>query len=85
MKKYYSINAIEDFISENCVDCLFLSDSVIGLGNQIWTMKNGRYFIVREHYLTPWTSGHTIRRVSKLSKRLIALCENTEENLLLQD
>lgn len=85
MSRNYSIRAIEDFILKYCVDCLFLGDSVIGLGNQVWLMNNGRYFIVKEYFINCWTSGHKVRQVSKLSKRLQDLCNNEKENLLLQD
>jgi len=85
MKRNYSTSAIENFIEKYCVDCLFQGDSVIGLGNQIWLMNNGRYFIVKEYFINSWTSGHNVRQVSKLSKRLQKLCNNEKENLLLQD
>ena len=85
MSRNYSIKAIEDFIANHCVDCLFQGDSVVGLGNQVWLMNNGRYFIVKEYFINCWTSGHKVRQVSKLSKRLQDLCNNAKENLLLQD
>lgn len=85
MKKNYSTKAIEDFIEKYCVDCLYLTDSVIGLGNQVWTMKNGRFFVVEEYFINSWASGHNVRQVSKLSKRLQKLIDNKEYNLLLQD
>lgn len=85
MKKNYSIKAIEDFIEKYCVDCLLESDSVIGLGNQVWTMKNGRFFVVEEYFINCWTSGHNVRQVSKLSKRLQKLIDDENYNLLLQD
>lgn len=84
MSKNYSIKSIEDFIQKYCVDCLFASDSVIGLGNQIWTMTNGRFFVVREYFINCWTSRHTVRQQSKLSKRQIALIEDQTQNILLQ-
>lgn len=82
---YYSIKAIEQFIADHCVDCLYSSDSVVGLGNQIWTMDNGRFFIITEHVLTCWTSGHTIRQQSKLSKRQWDMINDKNKNILLQD
>lgn len=84
-RKNYSIKSIEDFIEKYCVDCLFMGDSVVGLGNQIWTMKNGRFFIVEEYFINSWVSGHNVRRVSKISKRLQKMIDNEEINLLLQD
>lgn len=84
-QKFYSIKAIEDFISKNCVDCLYSSDSVVGLGNQIWTMTNGRFFIIKEVYLNCWSSGHQIRQQSKLTKYQLALIDDEKSNILLQD
>lgn len=85
MPKFYSIKSIEDFIQKHCVDCLYATDSVVGLGDQIWTMTNGRFFIVTEHVLTCWTSGHTIRQQTKLTKRQIALIDDEKSNILLLD
>lgn len=85
MSRFYSIEAIENFISKYCDDCLFQGDSVVGLGNQIWAKKNGGYFIVKEIFLNCWSSGHKVRQVSKLSKKLQDLCNNEKENLLLQE
>jgi hypothetical protein len=82
--KNYSIKAIEEFINNYCVDCLFESDSVIGLGNRIYLMKNGRYFIIKEFFINSWASGHNVRQVSKLSKKMLTLIES-KENLLNQD
>lgn len=85
MRKNYSIKAIEDFISKHCIDCLYCTDSVIGLGSQVWTMDNGRFFIVEEYFINSWTSGHNVRQVSKISKRLQKLIDDPESNLLLQE
>lgn len=85
MSRYYSIRAIEDFISKYCVDCLYSSGSVVGLGNCIYTMKNGRFFVITEHVLNCWESAHTVRQVSKLSKRQLFLIDSPEHNELLAD
>ena len=85
MTRFYSIRAIEDFIAKHCVDCLYSSDSVVGLGNQIWTMDNGRFFIIKEVFLNCWSSGHQIRQVSKLSKKQLSLIDDEKSNILLQD
>lgn len=85
MSKSYSIKAIEKFIQKNCLDCLFQGDSVIGLGDSIWTMPNGRFFVVHEYFINCWTSGHKVRQISKLSKRQLALIDDVSQNLLLQD
>lgn len=83
--KTYSINAIENFINKYCVDCLLNTDSVVGLGHQIWTMNNGRFFEVKEHFQNCWSSTHTIRQFSKISKAQQKLIDNQEYNVLLQD
>lgn len=83
MAKFYSIKAIEDFISKYCVDCLYSSGSVVGLGDCIYTMTNGRYFVITEHVLNCWSSAHTIRQISKLSKRQLKLIEDPKRNELL--
>lgn len=85
MSRFYSINAIENFIAKHCVDCLYSSDSVIGLGNQIWTMDNGRFFVVNEIFLNCWSSGHKIRQQTKLSKKQLCLIDDQKSNILLQN
>lgn len=85
MRKNYSCKAIEDFIEKYCEECLFSGDSVIGLGDQVWTKKQGGYFIVHEYFINSWASGHEVRQVSKLSKRIQKMIEDPELNLLLQD
>lgn len=85
MRRNYATSAIEDFIEKYCDECLYQSDSVIGLGNQIWSKKSGGFFIVHEYFINSWCSGHDVRQVRKLSKRLIKLCNDEESNLLLQD
>ena len=70
MSKFYSIKSIEDFIQKNCVDCLFASDSVIGLGNQIWTMTNGRFFVILFELLVQWTQGPSTNKIDKTSTGL---------------
>lgn len=85
MAKFYSIDAIENFISKYCDECLYSSDSVIGLGNQIWAMKNGRFFIIKEVFLNCWSSGHQIRQQTKLSKKQLSLIDDPKSNILLQN
>ena len=85
MSRFYSIKAIEDFISKHCVDCLYSTDSVVGLGDQIWTMDNGRFFIITEVFLNCWSSGHKIRQQSKLSKKQWGLISDPDHNILIQD
>ena len=72
MSRFYSINAIENFVAKYCDECLYSSDSVIGLGDQIWAMKNGRFFTVKEVFLNCWSSGHQVRQISKLSKKQLS-------------
>lgn len=85
MSRFYSIEAIEKFIANHCVDCLYSSDSVVGLGNQIWTMDNGRFFIIKEVFLNCWSSGHKVRQVSKLSKKQKKMIEDESINLMIQE
>lgn len=85
MRKNYSCKAIEDFIEKYCEECLFAGDSVIGLGDQVWTKKQGGFFIVHEYFINSWASGHEVRQVSKLSKRIQKMIDDPELNLLLQD
>lgn len=83
--KYYTIKSIQDYIEKYCQDCLFVSDSVVGLGHQIWTLKTGGIFEVIEHYQNCWSSVHSVRKKSKLSKSDLALIEDQDQNLLLSD
>lgn len=85
MSKYYSIKVIEDFIQKHCDECLYATDSVVGLGDQIWSKKSGGFFEVREHYLNCWSSGQTVRQFSNLSKRQLKLIDDESKNILLTE
>lgn len=85
MSRFYSINAIESFINKYCDECLFQGDSVIGLGDSIWSKKNGGYFIVKEIFLNCWSSGHKVRQVRKLSKKQEKMITDESINLMIQE
>lgn len=85
MKKNYTIESIQKFINNYCEECLFQGDSVIGLGDSIWRMNNGLFFIVKEYFINEWSSGHSVRKQKKLSKRQESMINNEKINLLLQD
>lgn len=82
--KYASIQAIEDFINNHCVDCLYATDSVVGLGNLIYTTDNGKLFIVNERVANCWSSNHYYRFASKISKAMQKMIES-QDNILNQD
>lgn len=82
--KYASIQAIEEYINNHCIDCLYATDSVIGLGDLIYTTDKNNLFIVKEKYQNEWSSIHYYRFASKISKVMQKLIDS-QDNILNQD
>lgn len=71
----YTISSTAQLIDELIKDgyeCIQLSEGVLGLGDCVLLAPDDKHynFIIREVYVTPWTSGQTIRRCRKISKAL---------------
>ena len=71
----YGITDTGNFInemSENGYECIQTDEGVLGNGDWILLSNDEtKYnFEIREKFLNEWSSGQTIRRFSKLSKRL---------------
>lgn len=76
MSKIYSFAAVENCIEEllnNGYEYIQLREGVLGCGDivMISPEQGKKYnFIIREVFLNSWSSGHTVRRCMKISKKL---------------
>ena len=75
-KKLYSYKAIEQFYNEKLAPLGYewfqLREGTLGIGDAVLISPDEKHynFVVREVYLNEWSSAHTIRRCSKISKAL---------------
>lgn len=72
-QKLYTYKAIDDLISrlsEHGYECVQTREGVLGSGDWICVPpdKYRYHLIIHEVVLNEWSSAHTIRRCSKLSK-----------------
>lgn len=82
----YNISSTQEFISnmiENGWDCVQLNEGVLGCGDLVLISpdENHYNFVIREVYLTAWSSGQTIRKCKKLSKKILKEIEQAEQEL----
>ena len=77
MKKYYSYEAVDEFISEmgnRGYEAIQIDEGCLGSGSWVLVAPDEKHynFVIREVALNEWSSGHTIRRCAKISKKLQA-------------
>ena len=72
----YGVGEIEKLIDsaiEKGYELIRLRDGVLGCGDLVLLAPDGWWnVVVREVYINCWSSGHTVRRCRKISKRLQA-------------
>lgn len=84
---YYTYEAAEkmiDTLTEKGYTPISLREGTLGIGDWVLVApeENMYNFVIREVYINPWKSGHTIRRCGKISKALqaeIDAAENSED------
>lgn len=86
MKSYYSYEAVDEFISrlyESGYETIQLNEGTLGSGDWVLIAPNDNQynFVIREVALNEWSSGHTIRRCSKISKKLQAEIDRLFEEI----
>lgn len=79
----YSISSTQEFISsmiEKGWDCIQLDEGVLGVGDLVLIAPDDKHynFVIREVYLNEWSSGQTIRKCAKLSKKILKEIEKAE-------
>lgn len=75
--KMYSCKAVDALLADLAAcnyEIIQLREGVLGCGDivAISPADHAYNFLIREVYLNPWSSAHTIRRMSKISKALQA-------------
>jgi hypothetical protein len=62
---------ISKYVNEYKGECLVLEEGILGLGTiLLHGAENKKSILIKEVYLNPWNSGHTIRMYNKLPKKL---------------
>lgn len=89
-KKVYTIKATEEVI-EKLLAMNYTIESInegcLGLGDMVLEPPVGglNYYIIREVYINPWSSGQSIRTCKKLSKAVLRELELAEEEQIRRE
>lgn len=78
--KLYSCTAVDDGLNNLTnmgYDCIQVSEGILGCGHWICVAPddNHYHFEFKEVPINEWSSGHTVRKFSKLSKRQMQMIE----------
>ncbi len=81
-QRIYSFQDVDKFVSdmiEKGYELIQLRDGVLGIGDSVLISPDAEHynFVIREIHLNEWSSGHTIRRASKISRKLQAEIDAT--------
>ena len=75
-KNLYTFRAVDDLrdrlVNEYGYNTIQLHEGVLGSGSFVCLAPDDKHynFVVREVYINEWSSGHTVRRCAKISKKL---------------
>ena len=80
--KNYSLKTCEElidkYVNEFDGEIFTIEEGVLGLGTIILTNAEGKKSIlIREYYITSWTSGHEVKLFNKLPKKYNKLIEES--------
>jgi hypothetical protein len=80
MKNNYTLKSCEDLIElylrEFKGQMTILEEGVLGLGTILLHSAEGKKTIViKEFFISAWSSGHSIRRYNKMPKKYVKLLE----------
>lgn len=82
-QKYYALEVIDDLMRQYYEiggDCITINEGVLGYGTVVCTAKGYKTAIIQERYLTPNSSGHTIRFYNQTPKKYIDLVDKVLDN-----
>jgi len=86
-RNLYTYQAVDDLRdrlrNEFGYTSIQLREGVLGSGDFLCIAPDEKHyhFLVREVYVNEWSSAHTVRRLSKISKNLQAEIERAEREL----
>lgn len=67
---------ISKYIQEYGGEATILEEGILGLGTVLLHSAEGKKTIlIKEIYLNPWSSGHTIRKYNKMPKKYKLILE----------
>lgn len=79
MQKLYTTSACEDLMRrywENGGECLEIEPGTLGLGLTICYGDGLKTAVIREIYINPWTSAHTVRFYNSMPKKYAAMIDD---------
>jgi len=84
--KYYTYEVVDELISKMAnagYEIVQLNEGSLGSGDWVLIAPNDTMynFVIREVALNEWSSGHTIRRCAKLSKKVKAEIDKIYESV----
>ncbi len=67
-------NLIEKYVSEFNGESLIVDEGVLGLGTiLLHSAKGKKTIIIKEYFVSSWSSGHSIRMYNKIPKKYLKL------------
>ena len=79
--KIYTLTAcekyIDKYINKYKGEVLEIKEGILGLGTVLlFNAKGKKTVIIKEIYLSAWSSGHTVRMYNKIPKKYLELINN---------
>lgn len=78
MQAMYTLEACEElmeYYAELGGDVVTVQEGSLGLGVVVCMAEGRKTAIIKEVYLNPWSSGHTIRLYNKTPKKYLEMVE----------
>lgn len=78
MNSCYTLSACEDLMSRYCErggEAVTLQEGTLGLGLVVCHGEGLKTAVIREFYINPWSSGHTIRMYNKMPQKYARMLE----------
>lgn len=84
MSRMYTTSVIQNLIQDAIdqgYEVLTVTEGVLGYGTTVLISPKPEWynFVIQEHYLNQWSSGHTVRRTQKFGKKLLEQIEAARE------
>jgi hypothetical protein len=79
--KNYSLKScellIDKFVNEFSGEATILSEGILGLGTVLLhSAKGKKTVVIKEYYITSWTSGHSVIKYNKIPKKYQNIIDN---------
>ena len=90
MTRNYNLSSVEKLLSKcsnECYDFVSLDEGSLGYGHLILIAPDDKHwsFEIKEYYINPWSSEHTVRRFKKISKALQKEIDKAYEQMIEEE